>query len=171
MVGCKKMGTFASLIASIIPWASAALSSTTSRPNSFFKRRAAEMSKARSACTMSGRSPEAMSSNISSRRFRNTVVSSLSARFSSRSSAAIMAWRNMATALDRFPGELPDRCAPSPKVALTPQHVWTRSSCSPRPAVFTMQVCPEISSPGECPVCTVVTPKPRTHSTKRSFQL
>ena len=39
------------------------------------------------------------------------------------------------------------------------------------PQVFTIVVCPEISSPGAWPVCSVVTPKPRTHSTSFSRAL
>jgi hypothetical protein len=73
----------------------------------------------------------------------------------------------------RVPGDSPGSlaCALSPRVAAIIAQGTITASSTVSPVVLATSVWPEISAPGACPVCSVVTPKPRTHSIRRSRAL
>ena len=79
----------------------------------------------------------------------------------------------MATALLRVPGDFFSAASPpgresSPSVTATIAVGRSTDSSTESPVVFTIIVWPDTSAPGEWPVCSVVIPKPRTHSMSRS---
>ena len=64
---------------------------------------------------------------------------------------------------------MPSRERPrSDSVTATMASGLTTSASTLRPCVLMTIVCPEISAPGPWPVCSVVTPRERTHSTSGS---
>ena len=78
----------------------------------------------------------------------------------------------MATPRERVPGLLLYACATSgPSVMATAARVSKTASSMVSPRVFTSTVWPLTSAPGPWPVCSVVTPNSRTHSTSFSRAL
>ena len=128
------------------------------------------MSRARCAVTSRGSSRFSTRASISSLRLRAGRLSASAASiFFAYSCAATSSPRSMATILARLPGDLPSAPrAESPRVAATMAAGDTVAASTVAPRVFTIMVWPLMSAPGPCPVCMVVTPKRRTHSTSRS---
>jgi hypothetical protein len=78
----------------------------------------------------------------------------------------------MAIILARVPGDLsPPLRADEASVHATMAVGTSVAASTVLPQVLTTMVCPEINSPGAWPVCTVVTPKSRTHLTSGSWML
>ncbi len=126
---------------------------------------------------ISGSSPDSTRPKVSIRRSRpggSPLKSAASDRFflSRYSRALISSPRSMAIVLPRVPGDLPPVFwAAGPIVAATARDSTITASSTVRPVVLATSVCPDISSPGACPVWIVVTPKLRSHSIRSSWGL